>query len=384
MTEWYKRGDKDRPNGRNGDKSEGSSKLKLDTHVIKAYFGELSSTPAKKNPRLSKEDCLLAHDNYVAKTQPLRMLIESEILIRELQDISKVHLHQKPLALIPPYKLLIHHWQGIEETLQILKSLGGSSAGADSSTNPEEADIHTRIEHLQCLYDFMQTDLAHLHGLRLKVREAKLQTISFEELYYLFSPGDLVVSSETKSDQLYQVYAVTGGRMRLKKPDTLYLSGRRRDEKLTAGVGTWTSVRLECYILAWDGKQIGPFQFTHEIHHFAGKRAVRELEAYPVGFEHDTANIQRNLRHRGRDVITHKGHKRYAASSLQPLWPLEVFVHGTQNQYIDTMFMQWDEVSKRKASEEIIQDIDSDVYLDYSPRYRCSYPFSFPTEHMFR
>lgn len=97
MTEWYKRGD-DRPDR----KAENSSKFKSDTLVIKAYYSELSSTPAKENLRLSKDVYLLAHESYVASTQPLRVLIEYEVLIRELQDISKVHLHQKPLALISP------------------------------------------------------------------------------------------------------------------------------------------------------------------------------------------------------------------------------------------------------------------------------------------
>lgn len=80
--------------------------------------------------------------------------------------------------------------------MQTLQTSGDPSAGRNSQAKSEEADIHMLTEHLQCLYDFMQTDLAHLHGLRLKVQDAKLRKISFDELYYLFSPGDLVIHQQ--------------------------------------------------------------------------------------------------------------------------------------------------------------------------------------------
>lgn len=371
MAEWFRRGDTDHSKP---ESTDGTPEPEPDAHVIAAYYNELPATsPVGNSPQLSSEDFCEAHTRQVEnpKPVPLRILIQSEVLIRELQDISKFHLHQKPLALIPPYKLLVHNWEAINERLQAVKKTRDALNQGITLDVSEEAGIHKRVDHLECLWNFIQTDLAHLIGLRLKAKQKKLQTIAFDELYYLFSPGDLVVSSETGLDQLYQIYAVNGGRVRLKKPEAVFLRHRIKDYDLTAGVGTWTNLQIECYILAWDGKRIGPCQFTHQIRYFPGPRKITDLEVYPIRFLPNSSSIQQSLQERGRSVIECSGHMRYAASSLQPLWPLMVFIEGTQSRYVDNVHMEWDAIAKKRASETILQSIDSDVFIDYEPLYRC-------------
>lgn len=348
---------------------------KAEHHVLTAYYNEVAHAMVKSPKVLGRQDYLTAHDAHADDTLPLRLCIESEILIKELQRICKAQLHQKSLVLIPPYKLLIHHWDAIQATLQTLKEARGLKEDAELDSH-EAGDIDTRIEHLECLHDFVQTDLAHLIGLRLKAKEATLEYVSFEEVYYLFSPGDLVVGSNTGEDQLYQVYAVTGGRMRLKRPERFYDTNDRMttsNEGLSARVGSFTNVRLACYILAWDGSRIGPIHFPHEIQPFPGKRRITELTVYPLRFLKDSSQIQTALQIRGRNVVECSGHRRHSAQSCQPLWPIEVFLLGTLSRSHENTFMPWDEVSKHVASEEVVQDVDGDVYIDYRSRYRFTF-----------
>lgn len=346
-----------------------SSIFELESHVITAYYSVVPNRMSNGPEVLSREDYLTAHETHVDSTLPLRLVINSEILIRELQHMSKIRLHQKPLILAPPYKILIHNWDTIQRTLKTLKK--ASFAESAELDDTKEWEIKSRIKHLQCLHDFVQTDLAQLIGLRLKAREATLDYISFDEVYHLFSPGDLLVASNTGQDQLYQVYAVTGGRMRTEWPDPSYeFSDTMETIKVANSVG-FTNVRLSCYIMGWDGNRIGPIHFAHEIQHFVGRRRITELSAYPLRFLKNPSKIQEALKIRGQNVVECSGHRRYSAPSCQPLWPLEVFVVGTRPD--ENSAKSWDEVSKNLASKEVTHDVDGDVYIDYQSRYQYTF-----------
>lgn len=319
---------------------------------------------------MSKQDYLTAHDTHVRSTVPLRLVIESKTLIEELRDITKVSFHQHPLILVPAYKLLVHHWDTIQATLQKLKKLRDLDRVSESRDH-EVGDIITRIDHLQCLHNFVQTDLAHLIGLRLKARDATLEYVHFDELYYLFSIGDLIVGSNTGQDQLYQVYAMGGGRMRLQKPQSP--EHFRSDVRLGGSGENFTNLKLACFILAWDGKKIGPIHFVHEIQCFTGRRRVTDLAAYPLRVLENPSRIQIALRKRGYNVVESFGHMRYSAQSSRPLWPLQVFIEGTHRRFHNGSLLPWDQNSKRVASIEELEYVDGDVYIDYKERYRFDF-----------
>jgi hypothetical protein len=116
---------------------------------------------------------------------------------------------------------------------------------------PDKTELAIRVEHLSCLRDFIKTDLGHFLGLRLKVQEGSLETITFEDLYHLYWPGDLVINRKTeKVDSLHQVYGVTGGRMRLLKYSYVYKETNHPEEadnSPDAGIGTWTDLVVDSF-----------------------------------------------------------------------------------------------------------------------------------------
>jgi hypothetical protein len=78
-----------------------------------------------------------------------------------------------------------------------LEPLGNSpEAGPLDKKAMEEKEAQEAILHWRCFVDFIQTHLKNLLGLRNCIAERKLEKISFDNLWHLFSPGDIVLGQE--------------------------------------------------------------------------------------------------------------------------------------------------------------------------------------------
>lgn len=336
-------------------------------HIVTAYYQDV---PGDTNFEPESPELLSSRASKDVSTGPLRLVISSELLVRELQDISNVYLHQRPLALIHPFKLLIHNWDGIKSRLQTLEEMRQLSQTSHTHLHVPSSRLtgnaNVRIQHLQCLHDFIQTDLAYLIHLQEQIQNGTLHDVSFDELYFLFSPGDLIFSSKTGIDQLYRVYWVSGGRIRLQVP-------RERDRENNEAVGTWTDVQVECFTIFWDGKQLGPFEIIRRIQHFTGRRAITDLEVYPLRYAENAQEIRESLQLRGRKYLECSGHRKYSGLTMQPHWILETFRVGLHDVMFGPSSISAEKYAKMKASAAEVREVNSDVYIDYQQGY--SYNF---------
>ena len=232
------------------------------------------------------------------------------------------------------------------------------------SLDHEYEDLSIRVSHLQCLYDFVRRELHGMIELRAKIAEGTLQSIVFEDLWHLVEPGDVIVSKDHGHDQLYKVYSVTGGQIR-RRPRTSndpllgeiervryilpdsdeepYDDVEKRLREEGSSVGTWTSFRVDCYMMAYDGTDIGPVEKCKKIKHYAGERRITELPLYPVRFHPEKERFLQKMEGRGRKFLSCTGHKTYEGMTL---------------------------ATRRDGSGE---EIESDVYIDFVEYYR-QYP----------
>ncbi|KAK3689417.1 hypothetical protein B0T22DRAFT_171761 [Podospora appendiculata] len=345
------------PDGSN----QGAAPPKVTKHVLKAFYRSIPTGPSVDLNSISTPEDFEREYSTAGRSaeRPLRVQIMSETLIDELREISQIALQieESPFSMIPPYKLLLHNWSKIQAALSRLKDqLKDLESVQEASTAPasneaklvtvvdseapdsEDAakpkpsssksehdkqikQLKTRVSHLQCLHDFIKTDLGYLIGLRLKIKNGSLKTITFDEVYHLFSPGDLVMTSDAGEDQLYQVYSVTGGRPRLGTPDGP-LARRVHDledsQYVSAGIGTWTDVMLQTYFMGTDGSRIGPHQMTLRVDHFVGERNVTDLDVFPLRFHRSAPNLCERLQARGRRFVNCYGHKKYVGIPMTP------------------------------------------------------------------
>lgn len=186
----------------------------------------------------------------------------------------------------------------------------GETEGRDALSRPSRPDLpakvsqlEMRISHLGCLLDFVNKNLAGLIELRDDVKSGKVEKIAFDDLWHLFKPGDLVLSSRRGREQLHRVYFVTGGRLIPHPPP----KGRRAE----IPIDTWTALRVDTYTMAFDGDQVGPIGESWEFNHYLGERLVTELPIYPAQLHPNTESLLARMEARGRKFVKSLGHKHY-------------------------------------------------------------------------
>lgn len=248
------------------------------------------------------------------------------------------------------------------------------------------SELETRAAHLRCLYNFIRTDLGYLLGLQLKIQEGSLDNITFEELYYLYSPGDLIVDRNPDVDILYQAYAVTGGRIRLARPkpgDFVTYRGRFRgeaDDTPDAAIGTWTNVVIDCFRMHWNGIKVGPINEMCFIQHYVGEKKVTDLEFYPIQFNKNSEGIRNGLMRRGRMVLDCHGHKKYDGLTAEPLHEASPRppMPGVRPPMPGVIIRQAVPMIKMNP---IRRDMEGDVYVDIKTFYERTQEFRLEFEN---
>lgn len=218
-------------------------------------------------------------------------------------DTSKAHTFMRPFG------YLIHHLEAVKRELSVLER-GSIAQGHCLETNtPAETDI----QEMRSYIDFVDKSLIPLHKQFEKV-QAGSKTIMFDDLWYLFRPGELVCA-ELLDDGEFQtlrgpdaylsskqriwrvadicpyqdrvrnetIFSESGTRPERKQDSTneqdWYTGSRPTDTERTIG---WFT--LSCYYLDFDGESYFPVWIVISIRPFSGERAISSLAAYPIRF----------------------------------------------------------------------------------------------------
>ncbi|KAI9659890.1 MAG: hypothetical protein M1821_001242 [Bathelium mastoideum] len=378
---------------------------KVPTPIIKAYYSNRHDVSAAIGGPAQTESSEIGDEQKIGldvggdSKSLQRIAIYSDILGTELENICSGSYLTDPMILAPPYKLLVRFLPSIRSRLNELKrelqtktdqQAGNPQLSSDSkvqnimeeakscstkqredgvnddtkssveqdlpapSSDPEFGLLSVRISHIQCLCDFIQEELCETIELRAKIANGTLHNISFENLWHLVEPGDIIVSKNHGYDQLYKVYSVTGGqiRRRPRTSDELRELERQKQNILLptplnpfedgydfdyegSSPGTWTPFRVDCYMLAYNGVHIRPVEECKKIKRYVGERRISELPLYPVRFHPEKEELLQKMEERGKKFLACSGHKSYEGMTLG--------------------------MSRDESREEI----ESDVYIDF-------------------
>lgn len=259
---------------------------------------------------------------------PSRVAINSRTLLAMLAKVTKIRISESNNVMVHPFKYLVLHAEKIRKVYQsvcdecethgfqqstditttaVADSNDSESSAEDNTNTAVEArsdedllrDIYRVKAELQCLIEFMDTDLA-AHFKFLKDIEQRHGKVGFEHLWHYFNPNDVVFRTlatgtiDCERSQGYVIIHVSGGRPILDVTShddgntaSKTLSQLARpgdicgDESANASTSIMTPFILDCLFLDYDGRVFGPRPQRIIIPPFPGLRAAGRL---PVGF----------------------------------------------------------------------------------------------------
>jgi hypothetical protein len=204
--------------------------------------------------------------------------------------------------MMPPFKLFAAYWTEIEAKMQKLQDdfaekyshqwnveppndqtpkprpLSEKEATRDADMKKDREDA----QHLQCLVDFMAKYLNGIPQLRERIKSKDIEFLSFDDLWQLFNPGDIIIgrrASGKSEQQAYQVFTVTKGRFNMKES--------RSERSKSKGQREPNNLQLQCFSLDYDGTKIDTREELLFIKPFVGKKKITDLDYYPKSFATD-------------------------------------------------------------------------------------------------
>ncbi|KAK0644346.1 hypothetical protein B0T16DRAFT_460410 [Cercophora newfieldiana] len=390
--------------------------------IIEAFYQTLDP---ESSITLPAEDpmrpFLLGNSSGIVEGKNLqRVYIRSHYIKAELSLLASSPISQRPMIITPPFKVLLEFLPQLKEKLASLQQqarllspqhshaslrLDGyqdsgndvpsvnSGNNGDQGTEPggpvrmtPQTDLEHRAAHLEHLIKFVETDLGDLLELRKRISDASLQSISFDDLWHLFKPGDLVISREEgegSSERLYRVYFTTGGQIKRREskgPGSQVGPTPGRMLLHQSLQGAWTPLLVSAYKMEFDGTRVGPKEYCFAIHHFVGKTPITNLPVYPLAF-HPGKGCRAYFEARGRKYLSSPGHKSY--NGLAVPTPSRPTVY-------EMMPGQGVGAPQRvSSSQRHLEDISGEVFIDFAEFpltarsgvfAQLSRPFQDPTE----
>ncbi|KAF4309389.1 hypothetical protein GTA08_BOTSDO03283 [Botryosphaeria dothidea] len=326
--------------------SRGFDRIDIRSNVLVVYY---------KTVVQSKKDNTDSPAPRNTKQVPQRVQINSRPLLDELEFITGTTMARVPCVMIPPFKVFVSLRDKIKQEMEAKKKALSQESHSDAEpteVTPVTLDQHnaaaekerqkTAASHMECLLNFIDTELKDTLELRKEIENGTLQKIAFDELWHLFRPGDVVFSAirtskeykELSYQRAFRVHAVSGGRPNISGKAQLSngqsahsQSGNAESEAQNTrdliekpAQSAWALLRLGLHYIDYDGLNVGPQgvdEFSANIRKYEGKKDILDLEFYPAKFHPKRIEIYEKLVERGARVknLLTPSHKMYDALS---------------------------------------------------------------------
>ncbi|KAI1733499.1 hypothetical protein F4680DRAFT_441532 [Xylaria scruposa] len=254
---------------------------------------EMQSKQQNFKERLdTTEECKTTNDGLQFRMRsPERIRLNSQQLINFLFG----NVPDKSMTIVRPFRILLHKEERIRAFYQTLELEARPTADSineqqsDPTSTAPTGTKATALEIMGCLVRLMDEYILP----RIKfVRDLDCTRIHFDELWYLFKPGD-------------HVFRFTGGDMAvdIEVLRVICVQGVEHIVKLhrKGPPGSQQSpLEIHCVAIDFDGKQLGPRLVHCPIDHFEGENAVRSLPIMPINRLRDE-EVQQRLIHNGID-----------------------------------------------------------------------------------
>ncbi|KAJ8116952.1 hypothetical protein ONZ43_g4320 [Nemania bipapillata] len=161
----------------------------------------------------------------------------------------------------------------------------------DEIDNDSDLNQRSALDELNCLIEFigeLEDRLAYLVS-------SECQRVTFNDIWHVFKPGDLVLSKDEK--QAYRVINVFFPEHKMVAPSMRDIWMFDAKAKLKN-----SPIIIQCVYIDFDGEQIGPCLQTFSIYRFEGEKNIRSLDVIPFRLA-KKADLEKTLIERGSRFI---------------------------------------------------------------------------------
>ena len=168
----------------------------------------------------------------------------------------------------------------------------------------EAAKAGFLLESWKTLIALMDSDLRPKVELCSKIRNKTLTEIAYEDLCYLFTPGDIVLASQDQRLQALAVLAVSGGRKLLHDAPVRRPTGDVEPVSFFHTSGGSSPFTVDCFYYDFNGTDFGAILRSITIPKYEGKTHVNSLAVYPESLSGiGTRDLKMDLADRGRKFV---------------------------------------------------------------------------------
>ncbi|KAK6209823.1 hypothetical protein QIS74_11407 [Colletotrichum tabaci] len=287
-------------------------------------------TPLRQYERFLPKGKLLLYQPL-----PERIKIHSEALINVFLRVTKSSrwsvARDGSFVFLRPYQYLVHYQGQLRDRLATLEKLYENYKGTDSnqmvtkgagkSSTNEEWEKETKHnstgdkrdigddgvddESNQTDQDFIDTEI---EPKRNYINSSQCTLIHFHDLWYLFKPGDKVISQEEK--QVYVVLSVQAPYHKVEEPWERWNRPRVVAKNLNSdsdggndeNEGDDNPFILSCAYIDFDGKAFGPVAKKFNISPFGELKSIKSLPVYPLRYARDS-QARQNIALRGQMLL---------------------------------------------------------------------------------
>ncbi|KAL1876231.1 hypothetical protein Daus18300_002859 [Diaporthe australafricana] len=237
-----------------------------------------------------------------------RIRINSQAVMKVVRKVCGVPEDPKfqPVVFHRPFQVLVSRNKEMKEELANLKRLASASSNevTDPTESEESADSSNTLRHswhsatqekcedkqvldeLACFMDFMESRIMPDSRRYREKSSLAPETIRYEDIWYLFKPGDLVYfPMDTSSRDAYKASPLSQRILRLMQTHVTTTSAKRRPIGSLLFDKPWS---FFCHFIEYDGASYSFLPFAEEhLAKFSGEKKVTDLPIYPISYLKD-------------------------------------------------------------------------------------------------
>ncbi|KAH6640120.1 hypothetical protein F5144DRAFT_86373 [Chaetomium tenue] len=212
--------------------------------------------------------------------------IQSPMVLKTLAEVTGYNWGTEPHTFMRPFGHLIHFHPQIKQKLAALKAASPEGEGTD--TSEEDA-----LDHLQCYVSFVDEHLMPLVDQFADANHSNPKRIRYEDLWYLFKPGDLIYLPRNTLQKMLRNRGHTEAYPESAIYQTIWRleifwphEGDLELPMIGNGSSDWEA-KTRLYFVDYDGTAYKPVSISVTMDHFDGEKDIRTLNVFPIRFAPD-------------------------------------------------------------------------------------------------